>query len=269
MRNRPVRYLSSAVAGHRCREELGGLHGYVMFVGHPRSGHSLVGALLDAHPDIVVAHELDALGYLDLGFRRNQIVAMLLDRSRRDAARGRTEGRYGYAVDGQWQGRWRRLAVVGDKKGAQSTRRLSADPGLLDRLATEMRVPVTVIQVVRNPYDNIATIWRRDKRSIDQHIDAYFAMWDTTEAVRRRCAPERFLRLHHEDLVADPRAELSRLCGALAVGPTDEYLDACASIVFPTPRRTAGDAPWTPAQLDRVAERAATLDALAGYGPDL
>jgi hypothetical protein len=260
--------VSSAVAGHRRREELVGLQGYVMFVGHPRSGHSLVGALLDAHPDIVVAHELDALGYLDLGYRRNQILAMLLDRSRRDAATGRTEGRYGYAVPGQWQGRWRRLAVVGDKKGAQSTRRLAADPGLLGRLATEVGVPVTVIHVVRNPYDNLATIWRRDKRPLDGHIDAYFAMWDTTEAVRLRSAPERFVRIRHEDVIADPRAELKRLCGPLGIEPTDGYLDACASIVFPTPSRTADVAPWTPAQLDRVASRAAALDALAGYGPE-
>ena len=40
---------------------------YCMFVGYPRSGHSLVGAMFDAHPDIVIAHELDALRYLKAG----------------------------------------------------------------------------------------------------------------------------------------------------------------------------------------------------------
>jgi hypothetical protein len=259
--------VSSAVAGYRRRATFDALRSYTMFVGHPRSGHSLVGALLDAHPDIVLAHELDALGYLDAGFHRAQILSLLLDRSRRDAATGRTEGRYAYAVPDQWQGRWRRVEVIGDKKGAQSTRRLAADPDLLDRLESEMRVPVTVIQVVRNPYDNIATIWRRDKRPLEAHIDAYFSLWETTEQVRRRMAPERFIRIRHEDLVAHPRGALAGLCATLQVDPTPGYLDACAGIVFPTPRRTAGDAPWTPALLDQVARRSADLEALAGYRP--
>jgi hypothetical protein len=267
VRARPVRYVASALGGYRRRAEFDSLRAYTMFVGHPRSGHSLVGALLDAHPDVVLAHELDALGYLEHGFRRSQLLSLLVDQARRDAASGRVEGRYAYAVPGQWQGRWRRIEVIGDKKGAQSTRRLAAHPDLLDRMEAEMQVPVTVIQVVRNPFDNIATIWRRDQRPLDQHIDAYFAMWDTVEQVRRRLAPERFLRLRHEELVADPPAVLSGLCAGLDLELPPGYVDACAGIVFPTPRRTVDDAPWTPTQLDRVAARVAELDALAGYAP--
>ncbi len=32
------------------------------FIGYPRSGHSLIGSLINAHPDVVVCHELDTLG---------------------------------------------------------------------------------------------------------------------------------------------------------------------------------------------------------------
>jgi len=41
-----------------------------MFVGYPRSGHSVIGSLLNAHPDMVVAHELNALRYVQAGFSR-------------------------------------------------------------------------------------------------------------------------------------------------------------------------------------------------------
>ena len=34
---------------------------FVMFIGYPRSGHSLVGALLDAHPEVIIAREYDIL----------------------------------------------------------------------------------------------------------------------------------------------------------------------------------------------------------------
>ncbi|PSO51862.1 MAG: hypothetical protein BRC34_14235, partial [Cyanobacteria bacterium QH_1_48_107] len=46
---------------------------YCMFIGYPRSGHSLVGSLLDAHPNIIIAHELNALNFVDMGFNQQQI----------------------------------------------------------------------------------------------------------------------------------------------------------------------------------------------------
>ena len=46
--------------GHRLDE----VERVCLFIGHPRSGHSLVGAMLDAHPDLCIAHELDMLAFL-------------------------------------------------------------------------------------------------------------------------------------------------------------------------------------------------------------
>ncbi len=34
----------------------------LMFIGYPRSGHTLIGSLLDAHPNMVVANEYNILG---------------------------------------------------------------------------------------------------------------------------------------------------------------------------------------------------------------
>ena len=34
-----------------------GVEKFVFFVGYPRSGHSIIGSVMDAHPDIVIAHE--------------------------------------------------------------------------------------------------------------------------------------------------------------------------------------------------------------------
>jgi len=44
---------------------------FVMFVGFPRSSHSLVGSLLDAHPEACIAHEMDVLKYVMANFRNN------------------------------------------------------------------------------------------------------------------------------------------------------------------------------------------------------
>jgi Sulfotransferase family len=266
-RRYPATYLSATAQGRRLRDDARAIRSLVVFVGHPRSGHSLVGALLDAHPDMVVAHEADVLKYVAAGFGRDQLVALLVRRERERVAAGHRSGSgYGYAVPDSWQGRYRRLSVIGDKKGGRTTLRLADDPGLLDRLAAVTGVPVRLVQVVRNPWDNIATMHRRaPRRGLPETIDLYFSLSATVDAVQARTAPEAFHRLRHEDLVSDPAAELSRLCGFLAVPVEPAHLAACAAVVFPEARRTRDGVGWTPDQRAEIAERAAGHPWLDGY----
>src|SRR6056297_1246638 len=49
-----------------CRQ-LGAVEAFVQFVGFPRSGHSLIGSVLDAHPHAIISHELDTMGLIKKG----------------------------------------------------------------------------------------------------------------------------------------------------------------------------------------------------------
>ncbi len=266
-RNYPGTYLAATSLGRRLRQDAAALESVLVFVGHPRSGHSLVGALLDAHPDVVVAHEADLLKYVSAGFGRDQLVALLVRRERERVESGHVSGSgYSYAVPGQWQGRYRRLTVVGDKKGGRSTQRLAEDPALLDRLGAATGLPVRVVQVVRDPWDNIATMARRaPRRSLADHVDTYFALAGTVDAVRQEVPPERFHTLRHEDLVADPSAALAGLCGFLGVPVEPAHLAACAAVVFPAPRRTRDALDWPADVRSAVIERAARHPWLDAY----
>ena len=144
---------------------------YCMFVGYPRSGHTLIGALLDAHPMMIVAHELDVLRYVSAGFNRLQIYYLLLRTSRVFAEEGRERGGYFYNVPNQWQGKFRKLRVIGDKKGEGTIWKLLINPGLLQRLRSKVGIPVRCIHVVRNPYDNIARISLRNNLTMDSSLD--------------------------------------------------------------------------------------------------
>lgn len=262
-RNYPLLYVSSAIEARRHRADFADIETFVLFVGHPRSGHSLVGSLLDAHPDIVVSHELDALKYIDAGYRRGQLFALVLEHSKRNAAAGRKSWGYSYAVPGQSQGQYRRLRVVGDKRGRRTTTRLATQPELFDRLGATVQVPVSVVQVIRDPVDNISTMWRRGKRSLEEQIAYYFSLCDTVDRIAT--GVHRLHRLHLEELIAEPRAALGDLCDFLSVPHDPGYLAACASIVFEAPRRTRDDAPWTTELLDDVAHRTARHEWLARY----
>jgi len=268
LRRYPVTYISSWLDGYRLRGDFDQVRAFVMFVGQPRTGHSIVGALLDAHPNTLIAHELDALKYVTAGYDRRRLYALLVRAQQERIAAGHISATgYQYLVDGQWQGRYEQLQVIGDKKGGQSTARLGADIGLLDRLRATVGVDVHVVQVVRNPYDVIATMQRRaPNRRLPDVVDLFFDLAVTVDEVRRRVPPERFHELHHDALITDPTATLSKLCTFLSLPAPADYLAACSAIIFDTPRRTRGDVAWTPELIECVRARLAEHPSLEHYG---
>lgn len=250
------------------RERFDKLRIYCMFVGYPRSGHSIVGSLLDAHSNIVIAHEFDALRYVRAGFGKRQIFHLLLDQSERFTASGRVWTGYTYVVPGQWQGKFEDLHVIGDKKGGVSTLRLRDDPTLLDRLRDTVQLPVKVIHVVRNPYDNVATMTTSKQKGpkLEDNIAHYRAMCETVDRVRSQLDEGSLLEVRHESLIASPRNQIAELCEFLMVSAPSDYVDACAGTVLQSPSRTRHKITWndsTRAQVEELVER---FEFLAGYG---
>lgn len=260
------RWLSSAWGHRRHRRTFESVETVALFVGYRRSGHSLVGALLDAHPDVAMAHGLDVLHHVRYRFSRNQIFTLMLENSLERAAQGRVVTGYSYAVPGQWQGRTRRLRVIGSTRGGATARTLRERPELAERVDVVMRRPIRWIHVLRNPYDNVSTLASRGRRTdLGSAIEDYFRLVEGVARLRERVPAERILDVRHEDLLADPRATLRRLVAWLGLEAPEDWLSACQGILFETPRRTREASPWTPEQVDAVARRAAQYPFLAGY----
>ena len=94
----PATFAASGWAGFRRRHDFATVRAYVMFVGQPRTGHSLVGALLDAHPNALIAHELDALKYVAAGDDRRRLYVLLVKQERARVAAGHVSSTgYAYA----------------------------------------------------------------------------------------------------------------------------------------------------------------------------
>jgi len=61
---------------------------YCMFLGYGKSGHTLIGCLLDAHPNVIIATELDALKEISLGISREALFNKLLSNSKQFVKKG-------------------------------------------------------------------------------------------------------------------------------------------------------------------------------------
>jgi hypothetical protein len=257
--------LGASLDGRLQRSRLQSVETFCAFIGYPRSGHSLLGSLLDAHPEVVIAHELDVLRLVAAGWPRAAIFARILAHDASFTASGRQWYGYDYRVPGQWQGRTSTLRVIGDKKGGGSTEQLAERPELLDRLRRTVAVPLRLVHVVRSPYDNITTMARRSGQSLEHAADRYFDLCATVARVKAEVGPDELLDVRHEALIAEPRTHLERACRFLGVEPGVGYLDDCAATVFSAPRRTRTDLTWEPALVARVASEAARYEFLAGY----
>ncbi len=260
----------SSFAVRRHPERFRGVHTFCFFVGHNKSGTSMLGGLLDAHPDVVLSDEVDALRFVEAGFRRDQILHLLLAGSRNEARRGRVTARrlqpYSYAVPGQWQGRTTTPLVVGDSTSGSSTRRLGARSELLDLVSEVMDgTRVRLIQVVRNPFDPIGAMMVRGGRSFQNAIDHYFDACRTLVDIRRRVDADALLSVRYGDFVADPEHHLAVACSFLGVESDPAYLEACAAIICPRPDRNREMVDWTPRWIEHVEARIAEVDFLEGY----
>lgn len=240
---------------------------YCTFIGYPRSGHSLVGSLLDAHPDAVIAHELNALEHVRAGIDRERLFRLLVENSRGFTESGREWEGYAYEVTGQWQGRYRRLRVIGDKKGGASTRVLASEPRLLDRLHETVAVELAFVHVIRNPYDNIGTMFRRRRanRSLRATIKRYFALCDAVALIRAQAGEDAVFDIRHEVVVEDPLSRMGELCEFLGLEPEEGYLRACSGLVYGSPHKSRNEIEWNPAALEMVQEGIERYGFLKGY----
>jgi hypothetical protein len=247
---------------------------YCFFLGYPRSGHSLVGSLLDAHPHTAIAHEQDALKYIDKGYERRELFAILLQNAERIGRKGRQQTGYSYQVPGQYQGEWSKLQVIGDKRGGNSSRWLRDKPELLGKLRETLSEEMRVIHISRNPFDNIATMAYRHAKGrpermteavLRQEKEHYLSLARSVERSRKELEEDEFFHLSNEELLADPSTHLPRMLSFLGLEPFEDHLEACKSILYDSPSRSRERFHWPKDLVEEIEASLEELPLLAGY----
>jgi hypothetical protein len=241
----------------------GEVESFCLFAGYTRSGHTLVGTLLDAHHETAIGHEVPLFGE---SFRapttgelhyatRVDLFSRLVANTVERAARGRRGIRRTIEtpmplVDGGWHGRYTQLRVIGTKRGQEAPVAFDLNPAIFEELEALVGVPLRLLHVYRNPWDNIASMARQNG---EKAPGRYFRRVDAIRRMKEAGLPMRDLAL--EDLIADPRAALEDVLGFLGLEGSDDYLDACAAIVDDKPHASRHEHEWSKAQIRAVQRR--------------
>ena len=226
---------------------------YLFFLGNQRTGHTLIGSLLDAHECITISHELNALKYFTLRFGKKQVFNLIAENSRNEALMGRGESGYSYQVPNAHQGNSSKLLVIGDKDARRDTKMLLKFPSILDGFRRK-GLSIKVIVILRHPFDNIATICRRQhQEEIDRDsIELFFKMADAVHKVIPAFAKEEILLMKQEDFIENPQFRLKDICAFLDVEASNSYLSNATSIVWESKSLSRSKMPWTDEQIELV-----------------
>jgi len=234
-----------------------------MFIGYQRSGHSLIGALIDAHPNAIIGMETDALGLAERGYNRNQILYLVWKRSVKFTTHYKNVWTdYSYLVPNGHQGRFTKLLVIGDKKGGKSSVRIAANPKLLPHFIKKIRVPVKIIHVVRNPFDVITTMYTRnlgegidfDRNLLEQKIDLFFKKADINLQLMNN--PElSILTIFHEEFIKSFPTEFSKILTFINLKFDTTFIENCKSIIYKEPHKSRNKINWPDDLLNFVQDR--------------
>jgi hypothetical protein len=267
------RYIKSLALGFIKRKQFSQLQAFCMFIGYQRSGHSFIGALLDAHPNAAMGMEVDALNLVKSGYRRNQIFYCLIRNSEIFTKKlNNIWTGYSYAVEGLYQGKYTDLKVLGDKKGGRSTLQLGEDFTLLTEFKEVIGLPLKVLHVMRNPLDNITTMIIRhlpdhkipEREDFRDKIDLYFKKAEINSKLKKSGELE-ILDIYHEDFIKDPVSELTRILQFIGLDPLPEYIDLCSKKVYKEPHITRDQLSWPGELLDEIKDRAMQFPFLRKY----
>ena len=270
---------------------------FVFFLGHGHSGHSIVGSLMDAHPHMVISHELDVFTKLYMRTLKptkqdifnavwNNTMQTIINGYRANPVKG-----YDMVMGGLYQGKYvDHIDVIGDKKGGVTAHLLLTQPEKWSdayNILKSLNVTLKVIQVFRNPYDNIATsvllqhsglqtfasikqsnVTRKLSPSeIDIYIKNYFLHHNTIVNAKEMYNLD-IVEIHGKDLISDPRATLLKLCNHLGVHCSNNYLEICSKKVFKTESKTRQLINWTNEQLKTIQQNIDKYSNLQGYSFD-
>lgn len=264
------------------KEDIDSVKKFVFFIGYARSGHSIVASLLDAHPNIVIAHEFNLFRVWsgDEGSRlsnKTYLYDRLWTNSHNAISGGRSKenSRKGYNlnIESPWQGDFKKLHVIGDKSGAVTAQVYINDTEkfnrVLESLKKTVKVPIKVIHVVRNPYDIASTrllyIDAGGKSKLNATVDHKLCdMKRLAKQVNRtitlathvneflRTTDLEVLDVHLVDIIEDQNRSLHALCNFLGVDCSPEYLNTCANKLFRKISRTRRTVIWPEELIDKM-----------------
>jgi hypothetical protein len=232
-----------------------------LIVGNGRSGTTIVGSILDAHPRMICANETDASRKSWQNCSRTEILQEIIENSTSNYETGRSSEGYEYRIGTQPKD-LAAIEIIADKIWNPTIMMLHGAPGLLHELAAQVECPIRLIHCVRHPLDVIATMHQRSGATLLDRARWYFMKCEAAQALLER---ELMLTVFHEKLLREPVQQVHRIYHYLGQDTPPETINSIARTLYPEPRVTRNTVSWSADVLAYIKRQKAEFAFLDGY----
>lgn len=240
------------------------LRQFVVIIGNARSGTSLLGSIIDAHPNAMVANETSASRLFWNSLSAKEIFEEIHANAEINRKNGRHCGGYSYSIT-QEPKNLNDIHVAGDKIWNPAMLLLHGDYRLLHHLETILETNVSILHAIRNPFDTVATMHARSGAPVLDRIAWYFNHCEAASAIRQKA---RCLDVYHEDVIASPEQEIVKILTFLGLLPNPAFVAECKTLLFKKPKLTRYNIAWTPDELEAMNANIRDYDFLHRYSFD-
>ena len=265
--------ISAPLTERELSQYLAKVRGVVFSVGFNRSGSSLIGDLITAHPNIVMSNEARVIGrYAEGEFNtRESLFSFII---KKNMAKGIRKN----FVAGQYQDRYDTdIEIIGDKHSPNNTMQLAKEGfNTLAKLKEFIKLPIKFIFTVRNPYDMVSSMvtnipdWHlTSDEKIEEAILYFKKISKKNMALITQVPANQIFTVRHEAMVAAPEKMLADICDFLGVVKTPDYLSDCAAVTYKVPNKSRDRLNWDLKSREKIDTLIEEYAFFSGYSWDV
>lgn len=230
----------------------------------PRTGSTLLTAMLNANPNCIISNQKFILNNLNKS--KEELFNIIKE--------GSTAGNFKPTTQILHVPK-REIKVIGDKTGHRHLELLEKNPIALGQLKQKVEVPVKSILLVRNPYDTLSTwgklnyenkVKNNKKTTLQKELNAVIEKYRLlNETIVKLKRSEDMLIVNHEFLITRMHNTLEEICNFLEISFDPQWRDNVRSNTWSKPRITRKQVNWTKNKMDKVNSIIKTYPWLKGY----
>lgn len=245
---------------------------FVNFIGWARTGHSIIGALLDAHPNIIISNEEFVLKKFNNGLynTREQLFNRIIrvsEINKRDHRPASEE--YFQEIEDGYQGEIKdnKLRIIGDKKGGGTSIMFRRDRQIIDKFQEFVQLPIKNIIVLRNPMDTIGTALTKRPTTFDRRLKSYNSVFNLLDQFLKKDYQTHIMKF--EDLILNFDKTWCKLLNFLEITYDKHYLESCKEIVFAEVPKSRYKIEWDQNKINKIKDLCSKHWFLKDYLDDL
>lgn len=175
------------------------INNFLLFIGYPRSGHTIVANIVNTHKNILVSDEVGIMKHNII--QKNKIIKSIIKRSKEVDIRYTSVYKN---VDYQKEEiKKEKIILIGDKHANKNTIFINKNFNKL--ISLQNIFDVKLLHIIRNPYDMITTNFLRRGKKWDNNlyniIDHFDILFSTVQKIKKYY---NVIDIYLEDLIYYP-----------------------------------------------------------------